>query len=373
MSIPYAQHVIGSAERAAVLKLLDGGWLARGPVLAEFESAFSQYTGSETAISCSSGSAALEIVLRGLDIGPGDEVIVPNITWVSTATAVNKVGGTPVFCDVAADYPNLCPTAVEAGISSRTKAVIAVHFAGVAVDMTSLSDLCKHHSIELIEDAAHAVGGSYEDGTKIGSSTLSSAACFSFHPAKNMTTGEGGMVTTQDEELGVRMSLIRSNGISRRGTNGIDKALYDCLEIGDNYHLNCIAAAIGLHQIERLDGFVRRRAELWSLYSELLVEIPGLRLLRHPRHSAYNLCLAFMERNRDEALAALNDAGIGAYYHYPLLHELSVYQNKASSRNGSRFDNSLYYRDHAITLPLHPALRDDDVRRIANVLTCELA
>jgi len=373
MSIPYAQHIIGETERQAVLDLMDGGWLARGPALAEFENAFARYVGSSAAISCCSGSAALEIVMRALNIGPGDEVIVPNITWVSTATAVNKVGGAPVFCDVEEGVPNLCPDAVEACISSKTKAVVAVHFAGVSVDMEALSTLCDKYGLTFVEDAAHAVGGSYADGVKIGSSALSAAACFSFHPAKNMTAGEGGMVTTQDAELAARIALIRSNGVFRRGADGIKKAQYDCLEIGDNYHLNCIAAVIGLHQLDRLDGFVSRRGKLWQRYSQLLADSPHVTLLPHPAYSAYNLCLAMIENNRDQVFSALNKAGIGAYYHYPLLHELSVYKGTAQSRSGPNLANSIYYRDHAITLPLHPGLKDDDINKIVEVLTSEVS
>ena len=373
MSIRYAQHIIGTPEYDAVLKLMQDGWLARGSILTEFEELFARYVACNTAVSCSNGSAALEIALRALDIGHGDEVIVPNVTWVSTATAVNLVGGTPVFCDIQADFPNICLEAIEECISPKTKAIIAVHFAGVSVAMQALSDICERNQITLLEDAAHAIGGSYPDGSKIGSSSLAAAACFSFHPAKNMTTGEGGMITTQDPKLGERLRLIRSNGVLRRGQDGIEKAKYDCLEIASNYHLNGIAAALGICQLERLDEFVSKRAELWSIYSDKLASVPGISLLNQPKVSAYNLCLATVDSDRDEVLLALNDAGIGAYFHYPLLSELSVYRDGARSRSGANLKNSIHYRDSAITLPLHPSLDESDIHQVVKALADKLS
>lgn len=372
MSISYAKHLIGDPEFDAVLKLMKDGWLARGPVISEFEEAFEGYVNCKRAVSCSSGSAALEIALRASGIGAGDEVIVPNITWVSTATAVNLVGGTPVFSDVQENFPNICLNSIESCISPRTKALIVVHFAGVAVDMTALAALCEKNQIALIEDAAHAVGGSYADGSKIGSSTASIAACFSFHPAKNITTGEGGMVTTQDPEFGDRLALIRSNGVQRRGNEGIEKAKYDCLEIASNYHLNGIAAALGICQLARLDQFVEKRAKLWSIYSERLSDLEPLSLLDHPSTSAFNLCLVTIDQNRDQIMVALKKSGIDAYYHYPLLNELSVYEDNTRSRSAESLNNSVRYRDSAMTLPLHPSLEEDDINAISDTLIGEL-
>ncbi|WND03336.1 DegT/DnrJ/EryC1/StrS family aminotransferase [Temperatibacter marinus] len=368
MNINYAQHFIDDEEIEAVFELLKDGWLARGPILDQFEDAFTKYIGCSHSISCVNGSASLEIILRALGIGDGDEVIVPNVTWVSTASAVNLTGAVPVLCDISSHLPNLCIHEVETCITPRTKAIIPVHFAGISIDMEAYHQLCQRYGLHLIEDAAHAVGGHYEDGTKIGSSPLSIAASFSFHPAKNMTTGEGGMITTRDKNLAQKLAKIRSNGVIRNANNGIGKAMYDCTEIASNYHLNGLAASLGICQLKRLDEFVSKRQMLWETYAGLLDGIPNINLIPHPQSSAFNLCIITVKKNRDDLLVWLNNEGVGAYYHYPLLSELTVYKDQKKCRFGNDFSNALEYNKTALTLPLHPSLDKEHIEYIVDTI-----
>lgn len=365
----YARHFIDEDEIGAVIGQLESGWLARGDVNERFERAVAEYIGSDTTVvACANGSVALEIALRALGIGPGHEVIVPDISWVSTASAVNLVGAMPVLCDVESTYPNLSVESVAKSITARTRAIVPVHFAGVACDMSGLYELCNYHGIDMVEDAAHAIGGRYPGGDRIGS-WPNSIVCFSLHPAKNITTGEGGLVVTTRADIVESLRAIRSNGVVRSARDGAMKAMYDVVEIASNHHITSLAAAIGLEQIKKLDSFIKRRAELWAHYNRSLSSVPGVNLYAHPSHSGFNLCIAYVSGDRDRLLMRLNEKGIGAYFHYPPIHGLSVYRKNKSRRIiRSSLKNSEAYARTAITLPLYPALSKSDVDSVCNTL-----
>jgi len=366
--IPYAKHSFSNKELDAATSQIQKGNIARGSVIDDFEYECSEYFDSHC-ISCSSGSSALEIALRAAGVGPGDEVIVPNISWVATASSVNLVGATPVFCDVSEDYPNIDIESVKRLITDRVKVVIPVHFGGVAVDLTELKKVCDKFNTLIIEDACHAVGGMYKDGKKIGSSDKSFAACFSFHPAKNISTGEGGLITTKNISLKEKISVIRSGGILRRGNSFLDRSFYDCIELGSNYHMTAISAAIGIIQLKKLNEFIEKRRELWLYYEHKILNLEQIRLYRHPNYSAFNLCIASVENDRNSFMEMLYKNEIGAHFHYPPISGLEIYKSGiAHSRSDDMLTNSHKYAKNSLTLPLYPDLTFDNVDFIISVI-----
>lgn len=367
--IPYAKHSFNLKEINAVLKQLNNGSIARGKIIQDFEQQLDLYLNSYT-VTCSSGSSALEIALRSAGIKPGDEVIVPNISWIATASAVNLVGATPVFCDIEKDYPNISLSHLKILITNKTKAVIPVHFGGVCVDLQALSKICKPNKILIIEDACHAFGGKYKDGKMIGSSNYSYCACFSFHPAKNITTGEGGLISTNKIKIKKKISIIRSGGIVRKKADGIQKAYYDCEQIGSNYHMTSLSAAIGIEQLKKIDKFVNSRKKLWKRYQKNLNINKNIYLYQHNENSAFNLCLIKVYKGRDKLLIKLNDNGVGAYFHYPQLRAMSVYKKsiKSYKEDAKNYINSLNYARSSLTLPLYPDMTIKQVDQISKII-----
>ncbi len=374
--LPYCRHTLGDAEISAVTEVLRSGWIARGPRGREFEAACAERLEARHAVACANGSVALEIALRGLGIGPGDEVIVPTLTWVASAMAVRLVGATPIFCDIDSRSLNATPATVEAAWTERTRAVIAVDMAGCPVDVTGLRALVDERGAVLIEDAAHAFGGSHPDGRPVGSSasgaapTRPHAATFSFHPAKTITTAEGGLVTCDDDELAERMRSIRSGGITRSFDGAAGNYDYLATELGSNHHLTELSAALGLCQLRRLDGFLdeRRRA-----FAELRSALAGLaawvELPEPPPGSSHNLFIVQLRPGveRDRVLRKMQASGVMAHVHYPLLHRQPIFAQAGRPPLG--LPTAEDYERRALTLPLFPGLTAGDIERIALTLT----
>ena len=366
--ISYAKHSVSKEEIKKVVNQIKFGSLARGDIINKFEKNFSKYL-SCNVVSCSSGSASLEIALRAAGVGQGDKVIVPNISWSATATAVNLVGAKPVFCDIEEDYPNISLDDVKKNISSGIKAIIVVHFGGVPVDIKKLYSICAPKNILIIEDTAHALGGKYKDGNLIGSSKLSFATCFSFHPAKTITTGEGGLISTKRNSIYKKILSIRSSGIIRDKKNKFKKYFYDCVDLGSNYHMTSLSAAIGLCQLKKINKFVYKRKALWQRYYKNLKSSSNLSLFNHNKNSSFNLCIA-SSKQKKKLINKLLKNKIGVSFHYPEIRMLSLYKKNIlpSINSKKKFPNSSKYTKNSLTLPLYPDLTFKQVDTISKLI-----
>ncbi|MFI1455611.1 DegT/DnrJ/EryC1/StrS family aminotransferase [Streptomyces roseus] len=316
--IPVMIPWLGEEEARAASEAVLSGWVAQGPRVAAFERAFAERVGAEHGIAVSSCTTALHLALIALGLGPGDEVIVPSLSFIATANAVRYVGAHPVFADVEEATGNLTPETVDSVRTARTKAVLAVHQGGVPADVHALRAACADWGVPLVEDAACGIGATV-GGKSVGHGAL--LAAWSFHPRKVITTGEGGMVTTDDAEWAERLRRLREHGMNvsaaqRHASSTPIAEAY--LEVGYNYRMTDIQAAVGLVQLGKLDAIVARRRELAFRYEQLLAGIPGLRPVRDPGHGEGNfqsywvLLTEDYPVGRDELLAALAGAGISA-------------------------------------------------------------
>ncbi|MGQ9499253.1 MAG: aminotransferase class I/II-fold pyridoxal phosphate-dependent enzyme [Dissulfurimicrobium sp.] len=365
--LPFSRPTIGEDEINEVVDSLRSGWLATGPKVIRLEEAFMELTGAKAAIAVNSATSGLHLMLKTLDLGPGDEVITTPITWPSTVNNIEICGARPVFADVDRDTLQIDPYDVERSITPRTRAVIAVHFAGAPCDMDALSGICKRRGLYLIEDAAHAVGTRYK-GRIIGSD--SDAAVFSFHVIKNMTTGEGGMIVCNDEERAARIRRLRFHGISRDAWRRYSKGgspQYEVEEPGFKYNMMDIQAAIGIHQLKKLDEFNEKRAVLASNYKKLLSDVPQIRPLgsvpykhRHSWHLfVVRLEIEALSIDRDRFIQALQEENIGTGLHFPAVHLQKYYRERYGFRKGV-FPNAEWNSERLFSLPLYPLLEEKD-------------
>ena len=380
--IPLADVHFGPEETAAVTEVLESGWLSQGPRVERFEAAFADYLGVKHAIAVANGTAALHLACLALGLGPGDEVLCPALTFVATANAIGYTGARPVFVDINGPH-DLNIAAADAGgkITARTKAVMLVHYAGFPVEMAAFQELARRHGLALIEDCAHAPGAVYygpPGGPKVGS--LGTAACFSFFANKNMTTGEGGLVATNDDQLAARVRTGRSHGMStltwdrHRGHS----FSYDVVAPGYNYRLDEVRAGLGLVQLERLEANNARRRELTRLYRERLTVIPGLEvpfLAADPATSACHIMPILLPpgADRQACMAALKEQGIQTSVHYPPIHRFTHYQNLFPAD----YDHGLPHTEDAaareLTLPLYPTLTEQQVEEVVGAVVDFLA
>jgi len=316
--IPVMIPHLGPEEARAAAEAVLSGWVAQGPRVAEFERAFATGVGAGHGVAVSSCTTGLHLALVACGIGPGDEVVVPSLSFIATANAVRYVGAVPVFADVDEQTGNLTADTVAAVLTPRTRAVMVVHQGGVPAEVAELRALCSALGLELIEDAACAIGSTFR-GAPVGRGA--SVAAWSFHPRKLLTTGEGGMVTLDDADRAVRLRRLREHGMSvsaadRHASSGPVYESY--LETGFNYRMTDIQAAVGLVQLGRLEALVARRRELAARYHELLADLPALRAVRDPAHGTTNyqsfwvLLEPGAPGRRDDLLARLADAGISA-------------------------------------------------------------
>jgi perosamine synthetase len=287
--IPVARPYIGSEEERAVIDVLRSGWVTQGPRVAEFEEKFSEYIGCEHSVAISSCTTALHLALLASGIGPGDEVICPSLSFIATANSIAYVGATPIFADIDLTTYNLDPTRLEEAISPRTKAILVVHQIGLAAEMNKLLSVASKHGLLVIEDAACAIGSEY-DGKLIGK-PIGAMACFSFHPRKILTTGEGGMITTNDANLAERLRRLRQHAMSmsdvvRHSAKQISSETYD--EVGYNFRMTDLQAAIGITQLGRLAGFLERRRSLADRYTKALQNIPWIQTPIVPANCRHN-------------------------------------------------------------------------------------
>jgi dTDP-4-amino-4,6-dideoxygalactose transaminase len=361
--------MIGEEEIAEVVDSLRSGWITTGPKTRLFEDQFRAYTGAPHAIAVSSCTAALHLSLAAMGIGPGDEVIVPTLTFCATANVVAHLGATPVLTDV--DRSGLLtPDAVQQAITARTRAVIPVHFAGQACEMDGLRKAAQEHGLRIVEDAAHAVGAEYR-GERIGQT--GEAVAFSFYATKNMTTGEGGMITTTDPALAERMRRIALHGMSRDAWKRYSETgswYYEVLEPGYKANMTDIQAAIGIHQLRRLDGFIQRRQQLAALYHERLsrfaeLELPEELPNRSHVYHLYPIRLNPELLSGDRALfiEELKRKNIGASVHFIPLHRHPYYRDSGKYEQ-HQFPEAERIYSGSLSLPLYPRMSDADAETV---------
>jgi perosamine synthetase len=364
--LPYGRQHIEEDDIAAVVEVLRSDWLTVGPTVETFEQAFARFVGASHAVAVSSGTAALHAAMHALEIGPGDEVIVPPLTFAASANCVIYQGGTPVFADVEPGSLLLDPRQVAAKLTTRTKAIIAVDYAGQPCDYDALRALARQHHVALVADACHSVGGDYR-GRAVG--VLGDLTAFSFHPVKHLTTGEGGMVTTDDASLAQRLRMFRNHGIAtdhrQRAARG--GFYYEMVTLGYNYRLTDIQCALGLSQLKKLPSFLRRRREIAARYDEAFAALEGISpvQVQADRTSAYHLYPVQLyteatDLTRDVIYNALRAENIGVNVHYLPVHLHPYYRRRFGTGPGLCPVAEAAY-ERLITLPLFPRMTDADV------------
>jgi len=367
--LPYGRQDISEADLKAVAEALTSGWLTTGPRVPEFEKAFAAHCGAKHAVAVNSGTAALHCAMRAIGVHTGDEVIVPALTFAASANAAIYEGGTPVFADVEPDTLLIDPESVRRHITPRTKAIVAVDYAGQPADYEALGELAERRGIRLIADACHAPGATY-NGRSTG--TLADITCFSFHPVKHMTTCEGGMAVTADEKLAAHMRRFRNHGIDsdHRSREAAGQHAYDMVELGYNYRIPDVLCALGMAQLPRLDGWVHARQKIAALYDRAFAEIGQVTPLkvRADRSNAYHLYVVKLDPalDRDAVFASLRAAGIGANVHYAPVYLHSYYQARGYAKGLAPVAERA--ARHILTLPLFPAMTEADVNRVVEAL-----
>lgn len=385
--LPYALPSIGEEEIAEVVDSLRSGWITAGPKVKRFEEDFTAYVGARHAIAVNSCTAGLHIALTALGIGPGDEVIVPTLTFCATANVVVHLGARPVLVDVGEDC-NVTAEAIQAAITPRTRAIMPVHYGGQACDLEAIYDLAGRHKLAIVEDSAHAVGSTYH-GHRIGSDALRPAradsprvSVFSFYAIKNMTTGEGGMITTADDELAERMRLLTLHGMSRDAWKRYAAAgswYYEVVLPGYKDNMTDIQAAMGLHQLRRLDGFIKIRQGYARLYNEAFAGLEELEtpLVHSDRNQVYHLYAIRLRQDRltidrGQFIEVLRDENIGSSVHFIPVHLHPFYQERFGYRRGDLPTAEGIY-DGLVSLPLYPRMSrqdaEDVIRATVGIIT----
>ena len=365
--LPFARPSLGDEEIAELVDTIKSGWITTGPKVEKFTAAFAEYVGGRFAVPVSSATAGLHVALLALGVGPGDEVVTTPMTFVATLNTIVHCGAVPVLADIDAATLNVQVEEIEKKLTPKTKAIVPVHYVGQPVDLDPILELAASRGIAVLEDAAHAVGAEYK-GRRIGSFPTTSV--FSFHPNKNMTTGEGGMVVTEDEAVFERASLLKFHGMDRESWKRFAKAgspRYDVAVPGFKYNMMDIQAALGLHQLAKLDGFIAERERLARRYDEALGGTVGLILpsrvaypVRHPWHLYTPLVdVDRLTIDRDRFMAELKTRNIGTGLHYTAAHEFSYYAGRFGWKPED-FPAAHFVSERIVSLPLFPGLSDGD-------------
>ena len=368
--IPVMRPLLGEEEAQAAADAVRSGWVAQGPRVAEFEQAFATLVGAAHGVAVSSCTTALHASLVVLGVGPGDEVVVPSLSFIATTNAVRYVGATPVFADVDVATGNLTPQTIESALTPRTRAVVLVHQGGIPADVEAVRAVCDPRGVTVLEDAACAAGSTYK-GRRVGfGATL---AAWSFHPRKLLTTGEGGMITTDDADRAARLRRLREHGMSVSAAErhaSTQVVLEQYLEVGFNYRMTDVQAAIGLVQLTRLAGIVQRRRELAERYHAMLADVPGLRMARDPAWGTTNYQSFWVllpdesPVGRNDVLAELARQGISARRGIMAAHLETAYAGV--EHDPLPATETLTAR--SLILPLYHDLQDSDQHRVVSAL-----
>jgi dTDP-4-amino-4,6-dideoxygalactose transaminase len=366
----FGSPLIEQPEIDEVVSSLKSGWLGTGPKVRRFEEMFKEYKGTKYAMALNSCTAALHLSMLAIGIKPDDEVIVPTMTFAATANAVIHAGGTPVFADCEKYTMNIDPVDIERRITSKTKAIIPVHFAGRACNMDAIMNIAKKYSIKVVEDCAHAIEAEYH-GKKTGA--FGELGCFSFYVTKNIVTGEGGMVITDNEEYANRIKILALHGMSKDAWSRFSDEGYKHYQViysGFKYNMMDVQAAIGIHQLPRIEKYWERRQEIWKRYNEAFKDLPVFLPTpvkpdtRHAFH-LYTLLLDIdnLKITRDKFLDEMTRQNIGVGVHYIALHLHPYYQNTYGYKSGD-FPNAEWISDRTVSLPLSAKLTDEDVEDV---------
>lgn len=367
--IPYGRQTIDEDDINAVVDVLKSDYLTTGPKIAEFEQAVASYTGAKYAVAISNGTSALHAACFAAGIGQGDEVITTPLTFAASANCVLYCGGTPVFADVDPYTYNIDPKDIRKKITDKTKAIIAVHLAGQPCDMDEIHSIAQEHNLIVIEDGAHALGSVYK-GKKVG--CLSDMTTFSFHPVKPITTGEGGMIMTDNEEVYKRLVLFRSHGITRDEsmmTRNEGPWFYQQLDLGYNYRITDIQCALGCSQMRKLDKFLKRRRELVERYNNAFIECDNIVTPYQlpDTQSGWHLYIVQVKNHdRKQVFETLRDKGIGVNVHYIPVYMHPYYQEHGYKDVHCANAEEIY--SHIISLPLYPGLTDDQQDYVIDTL-----
>jgi dTDP-4-amino-4,6-dideoxygalactose transaminase len=372
--LPFHQPSIGEAEIEAVVETMRSGWLTTGPRVAELEAAFAATVGSRNAVAVNSCTAALHLALDAIGLGRGDEVIVPAMTFAATAEVVRYFDATPVLVDCDPVFLNIAADEIESKITDRTRAIIPVHFAGHPCDMDAIRDIAARHDLRVIDDAAHAFPATYR-GEPVG--RIADVTCFSFYATKTITTGEGGMITTDDDELAARMRMMSLHGISKDAWSRYTAAgswYYEILEPGFKYNLTDVAAAIGLVQLGRHRELYHERLQLARMYSESLADAPALRLptasadATHAWHLyVVQLDVDRLTIDRGAVIELLRARNIGTSVHFIPLHLHPYYRNMYGYTPES-FPTAARVYERTVSLPMFPGMTGDDIWYVSESL-----
>lgn len=375
--ISYGRQWIGEDDVRAVLKVLKSDFLTQGPVVAELERMICAHTGAKYCVAVANGTAGLHLAVQALRIDPGKEGITSPITFAASANCFLYNSLKPAFADIDSKTYNISPAEIEKTINSSTKLLIPVHFAGQPVDMESVRRIARKYDCRVIEDAAHAFGSCYRNGRPVGNCEYSDMTVFSFHPVKTITTGEGGAITTNDGNLHRLLQILRNHGITKDPavlTQNPGPWYYEMHDLGFNYRLTDIQAALGISQMRKLDRFIKRRREIFGLYNRAFrdegdlitpFERPGVRSAFH----LYVIQIDFAKigKERKDVMAELRRDGIGTQVHYIPLHLQPYYKKRFGFRPGDYPRAEAFY-ERALSLPLYPKMTDADVNRVIRSL-----
>ncbi len=369
--LPFSRPTIGPEEINEVVDTLKSGWITTGPKTERFENDFASYIGSQHSIALASATAGLHLALLAMDICPGDEVITSSMTFAATVNQIVLRGATPVLVDI--DYNNMLIDVkkIEAKITPKTKLILPVHFAGAPVDMDPIIKLAHQHGLKVLEDAAHAVGTRYKS-KHVG--CLGTAGVFSFHPIKNMTTGEGGIFATNDNQLAEKVRLLKFHGLSKEAWKRYQKesvSQYDVMIPGYKYNMMDIQAALGIQQLAKLDTFIRQRTQLAAWYDELLAEVTEIERPARPVYDHLHtwhlyiikLRLERLKIDRDTFMQELKKRNIGTGLHFKAIHLHDYYQKTLGYPRGS-LPVTEKASESIVSLPLFPLMTQDDIRDV---------
>jgi dTDP-4-amino-4,6-dideoxygalactose transaminase len=365
--LPFARPSLGEEEIAEVADTLRSGWITTGPKVERFTAEFVVFVGGRFGVPVSSATAGLHVALLALGVGPGDEVVTTPMTFVATLNTIVHCGAVPVLADIDAATSNVRVEEIERRLTPRTKVIVPVHYVGQPVDLDPILELAAAKGVAVLEDAAHAVGAEYK-GRRIGSFPTTSV--FSFHPNKNMTTGEGGMIVTEDEAVFEKASLLKFHGMDRESWKRFAKSgspRYDVAAPGFKYNMMDIQAALGLHQLRRLEGFLRERERLAARYNDALADTPGLLLpqrVPYPVRHAWHLYTPLVDVDRltidrDRFMDELKKRNIGTGLHYTAVHEFSYYAGRFGWKP-EEYPEAHFVSERIVSLPLFPGLTDAD-------------
>jgi len=366
----FGNPLIEEEEITEVVATMKSGWLGTGPKVAKFEEMFKEYIGCKYALAVNSCTAGLHLSLIAVGIKAGDEVITAPMTFASTANVIVHTGAIPVFADIKRSSMNIDPAEIERKITKRTKAVIPVHFAGRACNMDAILDIAKRHRLSIINDGAHAIETEYK-GRKIGS--LGDISSFSFYVTKNIVTGEGGMATTNNKEYADKIKIYALHGLNKdawRRFSDDGYKHYSVIYPGFKYNMMDLQASIGIHQLKRIEGYSKRRRDIWRKYNNSFRNLPCFipaEVENNTRHAfhLYTLLVDInnLTTNRDGIMDALYNENIGTGVHYTALHLHPFYAKKFNYKRGD-FPNAEFVSDRTISLPLSPKLMDEDVQDV---------